>query len=594
MDDPAAVLQDLVQQQQQQQQQQQRQQQDQQQKDQGESFAAALQFHNQKQQELRQSSHEHEQSGHKQQGFPQNESGQETIHLDLTITKSSETTQESSGDKSDEQLLLSHAAGELLNHSGHLVGDSSSVPNTEILNDHGNPNLTNDSGADITHNGGPAGQFVSSTSFIFKAFARGPSACEWIREFQCDHAGRYRDRKDPNVDPSKKRKRNRSIKCNCPAFIKMKKQFQEDDVVVEYFWRHEGHAPDALEDIKAQRIPQDLKAWIKRRALEGHDWRAVKLLMTGGSPLLDELNPATKDNIRALLNVSYSQFANTARQIKSKRESRSPSSQRSTRQSTKDEEMPLAQSNSQSTLPSSSQRGASGQEQKDDISAQTAWQLVSLNLSGDSIQSNNSNRDSQTLAIHNLSQSSNSEGQVSRDDLRRSTLTFDESLLNAEAISRVIREQVGVQEAANSRGIAVNQDITSLSLVGTSVDNSATGSSAAGSSSDQNTTNTNCSDGLNSAYTNSLSKAVDPKTSSQVGVAGSTSEHPSAGDEQQQVTPQPRDMMLQMLRAIAELHKQMELTEEYGTQEDAIEIIESFALPVRLMKEALERRSSNR
>lgn len=121
------------------------------------------------------------------------------------------------------------------------------------------------------------------------AFARGPTASEWTREFQCDHAGHYRDRKDPNIDPSKKRKRNGSIKCNCPAFIKMRKQFQDDSVVIEYFWRHEGHTPDVMEDIKAHRLPQDLKAWIKRRAMEGHDWKSMKAMMTSGSPLLDEV-----------------------------------------------------------------------------------------------------------------------------------------------------------------------------------------------------------------------------------------------------------------------------------------------------------------
>ncbi|KAF9908543.1 hypothetical protein BX616_000100, partial [Lobosporangium transversale] len=57
---------------------------------------------------------------------------------------------------------------------------------------------------------------------------------------------------------------------------------------------------------------------------------------------------------------------------------------------------------------------------------------------------------------------------------------------------------------------------------------------------------------------------------------------------------QPRDMMLQMLRAIADLQKEMEANEEYVSQEDANHIIESFALPIRLMKEALERRVGSR
>ncbi|KAF9910475.1 hypothetical protein BX616_010858, partial [Lobosporangium transversale] len=119
-------------------------------------------------------------------------------------------------------------------------------------------------------------------------FARGPTASEWTREYHCDHAGQYRDRKNPNIDPSKKRKRTGSIKCNCPAFIKMRKSFSDDDVVIEYYWKHEGHIPDLMEDIKAQRLPQDLKAWIKRRVNEGHDWKSVKGMMTQNSPLLDE------------------------------------------------------------------------------------------------------------------------------------------------------------------------------------------------------------------------------------------------------------------------------------------------------------------
>ncbi|KAF9983397.1 hypothetical protein BGZ75_005148 [Mortierella antarctica] len=192
-----------------------------------------------------------------------------------------------------------------------------------------------------------------------QTFARGPTASEWTREFQCDHAGHYRDRKDPNIDPSKKRKRTGSIKCNCPAFIKMRKQFQDDSVVIEYFWRHEGHTPDVMEDIKAHRLPQDLKAWIKRRAMEGHDWKSMKAMMTSGSPLLDELHPASKQNVKLLLPACYGQYANIARQLK-RGKSRPESSQtpeRSTRGGTlmqfgnEDSEMPQARGDSRPSSP---------------------------------------------------------------------------------------------------------------------------------------------------------------------------------------------------------------------------------------------------
>lgn len=69
----------------------------------------------------------------------------------------------------------------------------------------------------------------------------------------------------------------------------MRKQFHENEVLIEYSWRHEGHVPDVMEDIKAQRLPQDLKAWIKERVSEGLDWKTVKNLMNSGSPLLDEV-----------------------------------------------------------------------------------------------------------------------------------------------------------------------------------------------------------------------------------------------------------------------------------------------------------------
>jgi len=126
--------------------------------------------------------------------------------------------------------------------------------------------------------------------FVHVAFSRGPTACEWTREFQCEHAGQYRDRKDPNIDPSKKRKRSGSIKCNCPASIKMRKQFLEDEVVIEYFWKHEGHTPGVMEDIKAQRLPQDLKVWIKNRAIDGYEWKSVKAMMLSGTSTLDQVS----------------------------------------------------------------------------------------------------------------------------------------------------------------------------------------------------------------------------------------------------------------------------------------------------------------
>ncbi|KAG0012430.1 hypothetical protein BGZ80_011749, partial [Entomortierella chlamydospora] len=573
MDDPTSVLQSLVQQQQ---------------KEQEQALEAALQLQNQEQPKRGQSSEQQQtrpqqELNQEQHEFSQNDSGHGPIHLDMTMTKSSETTQATPNDKTNEHLTLGHTASQLLEHNGHLVDESGSV--TQILQDQDNQTLATDPTSRIS-SGSTPNPVVSSHTFFLKTkktitsletldsamasavaaasstinapvascpptppsvsgsaavaaisksgalhnsiagshsssldsynrfdkcptiikwpandweawlekertncrwnmirhrhrdkqtFARGPTASEWIREFQCDHAGQYRDRKNPNIDPSKKRKRAGSIKCNCPAFIKMRKQFQEDEVVIEYFWRHEGHIPDVMEDIKAQRLPLDLKAWIKRRVNEGHDWKTVKHMMTSDSPLLDE--------------------------AKNKREARSPSSQRDggsggsslNLPGRREEEMSLTQPHPHNSSPRSSQKQISSSSsvpnQKDTIGAQTAWQLVSLNLSSDPIQTNHSSRDSQTLAVHDLTSPGGTDGrEAARDELKQTALALGESLLNAEAISRAIHEHVGVQEPAGNQGVAGAQEVAALPLAGTAV-NGTVDQSTTTTSENQDSTN---------------------------------------------------------------------------------------------------------
>ncbi|KAI1321590.1 hypothetical protein EDD11_003070 [Mortierella claussenii] len=385
-----------------------------------------------------------------------------------------------------------------------------------------------------------------------QVFARGPTASEWTREYHCDHAGHYRDRKNPNIDPSKKRKRAGSIKCNCPAFIKMRKSFSDDDVVIEYYWRHEGHVPDVMEDIKAQRLPQDLKFWIRQRVDEGLDWRTVKGMMTSDSPLLDELHPTTKENIRLLLQASYAQHANTSRQLKNRgntRPSASAGQSPEAKSADSDIQRPSTASSSsppplsspsksapelslQHTASSSSILPGQGQNptpgSKDSTSSQTTCQLVPLDHLGNSatqrIRSIDPTADNQTLAVHTLFTESGA------------------SSLNGALVSSL---KSAVTAESNSKLASASQLEKESSL-----------------------------------------ENHQRKTGGQ--------EQPQTAPQEQQVQRQPRDMMLQMLRAIAELHKQMEATDDYVTQEDAIHIIESFALPIRLMKEALERKNSSR
>ncbi|KAF9182718.1 hypothetical protein BGZ51_004484 [Haplosporangium sp. Z 767] len=399
-----------------------------------------------------------------------------------------------------------------------------------------------------------------------QTFARGPTASEWTREYQCDHAGQYRDRKNPNIDPSKKRKRAGSIKCNCPAFIKMRKQFHDDEVVIEYSWKHQGHIPDVMEDIKAHRLPQDLKTWIKRRIEEGHDWKSVKGLMTSGSPLLDELHPTTKQNVRLLLPASYAQYANTARQLRNRSGAASPSSSQGKRAKrggtviklgAGDVEMPLAERSSHSSSP------------------------------------------------HPNAHASSSSGEDPIAHLQHQVLALGEPLLNAEAISNAIREQEGTQQMASLSLVDGTVQVATSSAAANAANNQTAGATA--NHMNHSAANAEAAEAANILYQHNAHESMQGTTHTENRPEGASqgqqqqqSQEQQREQQQQQPRPQPqqarapRDMMIQMLRAIADLHKQMEATEEYGTQEDAIQIIESFALPIRLMKEALEKRSSTR
>ncbi|KZV89353.1 hypothetical protein EXIGLDRAFT_771869 [Exidia glandulosa HHB12029] len=60
--------------------------------------------------------------------------------------------------------------------------------------------------------------------------------------FECDHAGQYRDTRDPNLSPRKRRKTKDSIKCGCTASIAVS-WLRDDDGTLEvvYQWQHVGH-----------------------------------------------------------------------------------------------------------------------------------------------------------------------------------------------------------------------------------------------------------------------------------------------------------------------------------------------------------------
>ncbi|KAI9234325.1 MAG: hypothetical protein BYD32DRAFT_464496 [Podila humilis] len=399
-------------------------------------------------------------------------------------------------------------------------------------------------------------------------FARGPTASEWTREYQCEHAGHYRDRKNPDIEPKKKRKRGESIKCGCTASIKMKKQFQEDEVSIEYFWKHEGHTPGVLEDIKSQRLPQDLKAWIKRRIAEGYDWKAIKGMIQNGSPLLDELLPASKQNVKQLLQACYSQYANSSRVMN--KSAQSPTSQPS--QTPRDEEeIPLAQREGSSSSQAKERHPTSEQEGSSNLTdqAQTsqAWQL---DLTGNSATGANSleevlrrrieNHDGSTLAVHTLTVSSGEQSGQAHSTIPISADSNDVLLILSD-----LERSTRVTSNATQGTQAIEQ------MVEVTQPSEAVVKAAAGL-----------------IYsTEEVQRSISSNLSA---TAAAALEAPAVGGVDQRQR-QARAELLATLRSIADLHKQMETSEQYISQEDTKQITDSFAVATRLLKEALERSS---
>ncbi|KAK9474320.1 uncharacterized protein V1510DRAFT_441155 [Dipodascopsis tothii] len=73
--------------------------------------------------------------------------------------------------------------------------------------------------------------------------------------YVCAHAGQPRDRRDPNLDPSKRRRRRASLKCGCTAKISV---YVPRDAAaaakVRWQWRHTHllHARESVADVVAE------------------------------------------------------------------------------------------------------------------------------------------------------------------------------------------------------------------------------------------------------------------------------------------------------------------------------------------------------
>ena len=95
--------------------------------------------------------------------------------------------------------------------------------------------------------GGSKGSFEKVYLFIqiyFKAYIDWYSDTgqqkifKWKLDYECDHAGKPRDRRNPDLSPSKRWKSGKSIKVGCMAKIEIYRHVGSDKVFVKHHWKH--------------------------------------------------------------------------------------------------------------------------------------------------------------------------------------------------------------------------------------------------------------------------------------------------------------------------------------------------------------------
>lgn len=97
----------------------------------------------------------------------------------------------------------------------------------------------------------------------------------WRKHFVCDHSGKPRDRRNPDLAPGKRRSRRASIKIGCPASFTATQEVGSDTVTMVCRFQHHGHTVNTREYWANSRIPDNVREWIKDRVAEGRDQKEI-------------------------------------------------------------------------------------------------------------------------------------------------------------------------------------------------------------------------------------------------------------------------------------------------------------------------------
>lgn len=114
----------------------------------------------------------------------------------------------------------------------------------------------------------------------------------FTERWDCDHAGHWKDNRNLDLPPEKRRlhrRKDKSIKVDCKAHFWLRQHFGLELVELEYHWEHSGHEPGSLKDFQDSRMPHNTRRWIDKQVEQGMDWRSIQGLLRMDSKSLGEV-----------------------------------------------------------------------------------------------------------------------------------------------------------------------------------------------------------------------------------------------------------------------------------------------------------------
>ncbi|WFD36333.1 hypothetical protein MCUN1_003212 [Malassezia cuniculi] len=201
----------------------------------------------------------------------------------------------------------------------------------------------------------------------------------WRKHFVCDHAGKPRDRRDPNLEPTKRRSRRQSIKIGCPASFTATQEEGTDVVTLVCRFQHQGHTVNTREYWAKSRIPDNVREWIRDRVAEGHEQKEIVQMIHEHQKAASAMPANSPGFIPPGVTISRMDVYNIVKRFRASQTKQSPTPSPTLESDVKRPEPPhQIDSNAYSLLPPHTPLAAASPEEA--VSFAQQWSEVLANL----------------------------------------------------------------------------------------------------------------------------------------------------------------------------------------------------------------------